>query len=200
MSQHSRPFGDLHKVRGPGHLRCADGKARQGQRRQLGWGEGAKARDGRARNRHRQRGLVGAKGLKPRRQGQGIQAVSGLWTRPKLARGQRAWREGVRPAKPGPRASSGHVPTAQQTGVRGPWFQPPRGGLQCRTAMLIRVTGKGKARANGQPGPGPGPGQGQGQGQGQASKADGGEGTQGAHPEGLQCRTQQCMRTVWGLG
>ena len=30
----------------------------------LGWGEGAKARDGRARNRHRQRGLVGAKGLK----------------------------------------------------------------------------------------------------------------------------------------
>ena len=66
MSQHSRPFGDLDKVRGPGHLRCANG-ARQGQ---LGWGEGAKARDGRARNRHRQRGLVGAKGLKPGRQGQ----------------------------------------------------------------------------------------------------------------------------------
>ena len=44
----------------------------------LGWGEGAKARDGWARNRHRQRGLVGAKGLKPGRQLQGIQAVSGL--------------------------------------------------------------------------------------------------------------------------
>ena len=67
MSQHSRPFGDLHKVRGPGHLRCADGKARQED--SLGWDEAAKARDGRARNRHRQRGLVGAKGLKPGRQG-----------------------------------------------------------------------------------------------------------------------------------
>ena len=57
MSQHSRPFGDLHKVRGPG-AKLQQTETRQGQRRQLGL----------ARNRQRQRGLVGAKGLKPGRQ------------------------------------------------------------------------------------------------------------------------------------
>ena len=46
----------------------------------LGWGEGAKARDGRARNRHRQRGLVGANGLKPGRQGQGLGLARSEWT------------------------------------------------------------------------------------------------------------------------
>ena len=44
----------------------------------LGWREGPKARDSRARNRQRQRGLVGAKGLKPWRQGQGTHAVNSL--------------------------------------------------------------------------------------------------------------------------
>ena len=54
------------------HKAAADGKARQGQRRQLklmrrGYGQGW------ARNRQ-----VGAKGLKPGRQGQGTQAVNSL--------------------------------------------------------------------------------------------------------------------------
>ena len=46
MSQHSRPFGDLHKVRGPGT------KLQQTERRgrvsedSLGWHGGAMARDG----------------------------------------------------------------------------------------------------------------------------------------------------------
>ena len=135
---------------------------------------GAKARDGRARNRHRQRGLVGAKELQPGRQGQGIQAVSGLgwreasgqlalWTRPKLVCGQRAWREGVRPQGQEARKR----PEAQ---VRARAFfatalpAPKRPLIPTTQRTGVRESGVFRAASNAGRGPRPGSGQGQGQG------------------------------------
>ena len=158
MSQHSHPFGDFHKVRGPG------AKLQGGVREDsLGWREGAK---GWARNRERQRGLVGAKGLQP---GRTHSEQLGL-TKKTTKTGLVAWlgANGVRwGAEPG----SGPGTQLQQTEARGrtDWVgakglkpeEEPRNRTRNRTQTGVRTAWL-------DPGPGPGPGPAPGPEQGRA--------------------------------
>ena len=134
------------------HLR--DGKGGRVCEDSLGCREGAKARDGRARNRQRQRGLVG-------------------------------WVE------------TGQAWTRHKTGVRTAWLGAKgQGAESARARARARARGRGRARARARARATTLPQQNR-----PAQQAGARDpGVSRALPGGLQCRTQQCARTAWGLG
>ena len=136
MSQRSRPFGDLHKVRGPGTKLqqgkdktpvCADGTAREGQRRQLGL-----ARRGYGQEQTKAARLGWREGAKAREAGPGKTGSE------QLGCGQ--LRQGA-----GPGHQSLACPNKTAPGLQGP-------GLQCRTQQCARAAASACACLEGQPG------------------------------------------------